>query len=171
MSIDTALAFTLPAEGGYVDNHWDHGGATNRGIIQAVYDDWRDERKLPRQSVQLLTDVETRSIYIERYWQPARCQLMPEKLGICHFDWSVNGGVSRGTKTLQAALGIQADGVFGPHTAAAVAACDPVKTAAAYNSLRRQWYVNRVQERPDQHVFLKGWLERMDKLDTLVATA
>ena len=170
MSIDTALAFTLPSEGGYVDNHWDHGGPTNHGITQPVYDDWRDEKKLPRQGVMMLTDQEVRAIYAERYWTAAHCDALPDMLGVCHFDWACNGGVLRAIKTLQAALGITSDGVWGLETAHAVAYCDAIKTCHAYNGLRRQWYVNRVQERPDQHVFLKGWLDRMDKLDALVAT-
>ena len=36
-----ALPFVLRWEGGFVNHPKDPGGATNKGITQAVYDNWR----------------------------------------------------------------------------------------------------------------------------------
>lgn len=160
---DNALAFTLPAEGGYVDDHYDHGGPTNHGITQAVYDDWRDEQKLPRQSVMLLTDAETTRIYQERYWTTGRCDGMPLKLAVVHFDWCVNHGVSGAIETLQQTVGVESDGIWGPATAAAVAAA-PADMYYAYINARRAWYTNRCQVKPDQGHFLPDWMKRCDQL-------
>lgn len=170
MSLDLALKFTLQEEGGYVNNPHDSGGATNHGITQATYDSYRDSMKLPRQSVSLITDAEVRTIYDEMYWQPAKCPQLHSPLDVCHFDWTVNHGVPGAIKTLQAALGVEADGVWGPQSASALAISDPVETVQVYNQLRRAWYRNRVEQKPDQAVFLKGWLARVDRLDAYCET-
>ena len=38
---DDALAFVLRWEGGFVNDPNDHGGRTNKGVTQRVYDAWR----------------------------------------------------------------------------------------------------------------------------------
>jgi lysozyme family protein len=165
MSLQQALKFTLSEEGGYVNNPHDAGRETNHGIVGATYDSYRDSVKLPRQSVSLITDVEVQTIYSEMYWHPAKCPIMHSPLDVTHFDWAVNHGVSGALKTLQAALGVEADGVFGAETSSALALADAVELTKDYNTLRRAWYKNRVVQKPDQEVFLKGWLGRVDRLE------
>ena len=168
MSLSQALGFTLKEEGGYVDNPNDEGGPTNHGITQATYDDYRKSHGLQVQPVNLITDSEVEDIYAYIYWAPAKCQLLPERLGICHFDWSVNHGLSGAMETLQRALGVTADGIWGSQTAAAVSLADEMAVVTEYNSLRRAWYRNRVMEKPNQAEFLPGWLKRVDQLDAYV---
>lgn len=170
MSFDQALAFTLKEEGGFVDIPQDSGGATNHGVTQSQYDSYRDTKGLPHQSVALITDAETRELYENMYWEPSKAQIMHTPLDVCHFDWSVNHGISGALKTLQAALGVPVDGIYGRQTATALATCDSVETAQAYNTLRREWYKNRVAQKPDQEIFLKGWLARVDRLDAYMET-
>lgn len=165
MSFDIALKFVLSEEGGYVDNKFDSGGATNHGVTQSVYSDYRQTKGLASQDIQLITDAETREIYENNYWEPSKAQLMHTPLDVCHMDWSVNHGVSGALKTLQAALGVEADGIWGSQSSSALALADPVETAQTYNQLRRAWYKNRVEQKPDQAIFLKGWLARVDRLD------
>lgn len=168
-AFDQALAFTLKAEGGFVDDPADHGGATNHGVTQGAYDAWRDGQKLPRQGVELITDAETASVYLELYWGPGRCEQMPLRLAVVHFDWCVNHGPEGAIKTLQQVVGVDADGQFGPATAAAVAAA-PVGAYYAYINLRRAWWTQRCQQRPDQAKFLHGELNRCDNLQRYVET-
>lgn len=165
MSFDQALRFTLSEEGGYVNNPHDHGGATNHGITQNTYDTYRDTIHEGHQDVQYVTDAEVREIYELFYWEPSKCQQLHGPLDICHFDWSVNHGISGALKTLQAALGVTPDGIWGSQSASALATADSVETAQAYNTLRREWYRNRVAQKPDQAIFLQGWLARVDRLD------
>lgn len=167
MGLDEALAFTLGEEGGFVDDPRDGGGATNRGVTQAVYDGWRLAKGLAPRSVRLLGEDEVRRIYQERYWDAGHCGDLPAALGIIHFDWCVNHGIRGAIASLQAAVGAVVDGVWGPGTATAVAESD-ARAIARYNELRRQWYRQRVAEKPDQAVFLRGWLSRVDRLDKYV---
>lgn len=170
MSFANALAFTLKEEGGYVDNPLDHGGATNHGITQATFDAWKDSLKLPHQDVKLITDEAVKGIYAEMYWTPAKCPQIFSPLDCAVFDWAVNGGVPRSIQTLQDALGVPGDGIFGPQTSAALAAADVYETLKTYNNIRREWYQNRVKQKPDQQVFLNGWLGRVDRLDAYCET-
>ena len=165
-SLSTALAFTLKEEGGYVDNPSDHGGATNHGVTQATYDTWRDSHQQRRQSVRKIADGEVQGIYGEMYWVPGHCQALSPALAIAHFDWCVNHGCVGAIATLQQLLHITADGVFGSATAAALAAQDDSRLWLGYDELRREWYRARVTAHPDQTVFLKGWLARVDRLDS-----
>lgn len=167
MSFDQAIAFTLEEEGGYVDDPRDSGGATNRGITQATYDGWRKALSLASRDVKLLGVDEVRQIYRDRYWDAGHCGELPTALGIIHFDWCVNHGIRGAIATLQGAVGAAVDGVWGPGTAAAVAGADEM-AGRRYEELRRQWYRQRVAERPDQSAFLKGWLGRVDRLDRYV---
>ena len=167
-SLSTALAFTLKEEGGYVDNPSDHGGATNHGVTQATYDTWRDSHSEPHQNVRKIADGEVQGIYGEMYWAPGHCPALSPALAVAHFDWCVNHGCAGAMATLQQLLQVKADGVFGPATAAALAAQDDGGLWRAYDELRREWYRARVTTHPDQAAFLKGWLARVDRLDRYI---
>lgn len=163
-----ALSFTLKEEGGYVDDPHDAGGATNHGITQASYDEWRQAQGKPPRSVRLIEESEVQSLYGMMYWMPGQCEAMSPELGICHFDWCMNHGVTGAIKTLQEALGVIADGEWGPKTRAALTSCNQAAVQRAYDDMRREWYRDRVKARPDQTVFLEGWLARVDRLERYV---
>jgi len=110
------LAQVLKYEGGYVDHPRDPGGPTNKGITQAVYDDWRKSQKLPTQSVRAIADSEVAAIYKNLYWDRISGDLLPAGVDFAVFDYAVNSGVNRAAKTLQAVVGVTQDGVIGPAT-------------------------------------------------------
>jgi lysozyme family protein len=161
---ESALAFVLRWEGGYVDNKADPGGATNKGVTQAVYDAWRRQSGIATQDVRLLGDAELRSIYQGGYWTPARCDGLKERLDLVEFDTSVNMGVHRAIRFLQSAVGCDVDGNFGPGTQRAVDAADAGLTLAAYCDAREQYYRELVKKNADLGAFLKGWLNRLNSL-------
>ena len=106
-----ALGFALQWEGGYSNHHSDKGGATNRGITQATYNEYRSNKELKVQSVRNITTKEVYDIYYSMYWLPGKCNVLPDKLAIVHFDWCVNSGVNRGIKTLQQVIHTPCDGI------------------------------------------------------------
>jgi len=118
-NFDTSLGLTLVYEGGWADNPKDPGGATYRGITQAVYDEYRQTLNLPRQSVRLMSDVDLRVIYRIRYWQRISGDQLQLGLDYAVFDFAVNSGVGRASRALQIMLGFtgaSVDGVIGPQT-------------------------------------------------------
>ena len=111
-----ALKQVLKYEGGYVDHPKDPGGPTNKGVTQAVYDNWRKSQNLPIQSVRAIADSEVAAIYRNQYWDRISGDDLPAGVDFAVFDFAVNSGVSRAAKTLQAVVGVTQDGVIGPAT-------------------------------------------------------
>ncbi|MHB8414011.1 MAG: glycoside hydrolase family 108 protein [Acidiferrobacteraceae bacterium] len=165
-----ALTFTLREEGGYVDNPDDPGGATNYGVTQRTYDQFRANHGLAAQSVREILQPEVQSIYYGMYWQPAKCQLMPRALAACQFDWAVQHGPDGAIHTLQAAVGVPQDGVYGPQTQAALAiGLRNLPTLVNhYLDLRREWYIADGQANLTQTQFEKDWLGRVERLRAYV---
>jgi lysozyme family protein len=81
-------------------------------------------------------------------------------LAVAHFDTAVNFGVGGAIEFLQEALGITADGVFGPGTQAALSTKNNAQTAARVVQGRIDYRNQRVNSNPSQGVFLQGWLNR-----------
>jgi len=173
MSFETALAFTLGQEGGYVDNPRDHGGATAYGITQRTYDAWNTSHGMALQPVRDIDRDMVDAIYQANYWTPAHCAAMPDKLGMCVFDFAVNSGVHQALATLQTCLGTGPDGRWGPKTASLVSALDQdAETAlvASYLDARRDFLQDIVERNPGQHIFLADWEKRVNELQEAIAT-
>ncbi|MEM7614498.1 MAG: glycosyl hydrolase 108 family protein [Pseudomonadota bacterium] len=162
--LSTALAFTLRWEGGYVNHPADPGGATNKGVTKRVYDAYRAAKGQSVQDVRNITDAEVHDIYENGYWRKAKCPDLAVDLDTVQFDTAVNMGVGRAIKFMQKSTGCAADGVWGPITAAKVAACDPGTTLKAYCDTREAFYVGLVARRPQMKVFMKGWMNRLNDL-------
>jgi len=163
---DAALKFVLRWEGGFVDHPDDPGGRTNRGVTQKVYDGWRTRQGQPTRDVKGIEDSEVNAIYSSDYWTPPRCDLLETPLDLVQFDTSVNMGVGRAVRFLQACVGCGVDGNFGPGTERAVAQCDQGSAVATYCNQREAFYRNLVDKNPKLAVFLKGWLNRLNALRT-----
>jgi lysozyme family protein len=119
VKFEECLPDTLVQEGGYSNDAHDPGGMTMEGIIQREYDAKRRQWHLPTQWVKKISADEMRTIYYTDYWLPY-CPVLPPGLDLEFFDLSVNGGVHRAVVTLQRAMQIADDGMFGPATAKAI---------------------------------------------------
>ncbi len=117
---ERALKAVLVHEGGYVNHPKDPGGATMKGVTQAVYDHYRDSKSAGRQTVRAITDDELQAIYRSQYWNAIKGDLLPAGLDYAVFDLAVNSGVSRAARFLQAVVGAAQDGLIGPATIAKI---------------------------------------------------
>ena len=154
-NFDKCLALVLVHEGGYVNHPKDPGGATNRGVTQAVYDAYRKTRARPIQSVKFIADDEVKAIYRFQYWDRVQGDLLPRGLDYAVFDFAVNSGVGRASKYLQAVLGVAQDGVIGARTLAAIQS-----PTNAINALcdRRMAFLRNLRT---FLTFGKGWTRRV----------
>ena len=148
-----ALKQVLKYEGGYVDHPKDPGGPTNKGVTQAVYDNWRKSQNLSIQSVRAIADSEVAAIYKNLYWDRISGDLLPSGVDFAVFDFAVNSGVSRAAKTLQAVVGVTQDGVIGPATIQAT------KTYVAMSITNRR--LAFMQSLSIWSTFGKGWSARI----------
>ena len=144
---------------GFVNHKSDKGGATKFGIAQASH---------PQVDVMTLTLAQAKAIYFKAYWIASRASEMPEPICIMHFDAATNHGISRANKLLQRAIGVTDDGVFGPASMKALLASSSLLTPADLMKPRRDFMKKIVEARPDQEVFLKGWLARCDNVEGIL---
>ncbi len=166
-TFDLAMKFTLKAEGGFTH---DTGGDTMCGVTQTVYDAYRKLHSVAQQSVRIISYDEVADIMQSEYWNPAHCDSMPPKLSVAMFDWAYNHGVTGAIETLQGCLGLTADGVFGAHTAAAIAATGD-GIVPQFLDARRDYYQHLATINPDKYAeYLDGWLNRVDLLEAYLWT-
>jgi lysozyme family protein len=112
MSLDIILDMILKHEGGYVNHPEDPGGETKYGISKRAY---------PDVEIDKLSESDAKAIYTEDYWNRIKGDDLPLGVACAVMDYAVNSGISRASKALQLACGIDAaDGIIGPHTLNAV---------------------------------------------------
>jgi lysozyme family protein len=152
------LPFTLTEEGGNSNDPHDPGGRTHKGIIQREYDKYRQGKGLPLQSVYAASDDEVQEIYWTSYWLP-HCPSLAPGLDLSFFDNCVNEGPLRAIILLQRALGVVADGQFGPATQSAIGRIISIEDAIVQYSAQR---ANFYKALSTFQYFGKGWLARVD---------
>ena len=160
-AFDTCLAFTLRAEGGYVDNPADPGGATNMGITLATYREWSDNPDLGAAQVQDMSVRIARAIYRSLYWNPLRADALPVGVDLSVFDMGVNAGNWRSARLLQRAIGFtgdEVDGCVGPETLGAAANYDPRTLVNDLADRQADFYKSLT----DFDTFGAGWLNRTE---------
>lgn len=111
------LAEVLKWEGGWSNNPKDPGGATMKGVTQAVYDSWRMSHRLSKRSVKFITEDELQDIYRRNYWNAIDGDNLPAGVDLAVFDFAVNSGPGRAVKYYEAVRGV------GPKTTI-MALCD-----------------------------------------------
>jgi lysozyme family protein len=162
MRFEACLPVILAAEGGFIDDPADPGGATNLGVTRATLCGWLG-RTATIADIEALTPAAVAPIYRARYWNPARAGDCPPGVDLMVFDEAVNQGVGRALASLQAALGVTADGAFGPATRAAIAAADLARLIRAIAADRASHY----RALPTFPRFGRGWLARLDRTTAL----
>lgn len=126
-SFDRAFARTLRFEGGHVNHPEDPGGETKYGISKQSY---------PDLDIGGLSVEDAKRIYKRDFWDALNLDEFPDLLAEAMFDAAVNSGKRAATLWLQKALNVQADGVIGPKTMAAVKAADENKLAMRFYGYR-----------------------------------
>ncbi len=167
--LSIALKFTLLWEGGFVNDPLDPGGATNKGITQSTYNTYRINQHLPTRNVADIEDREVHDIYYSMYWKPSQSELAVKPLAVVLFDTAVNFGVGGAIEFLQEALGISADGIFGPATRSTFLTNNNKTIAEKMVAGRIAYRHQRVNANPSQERFLQGWLNRDNDLKNYLA--
>ncbi|WP_084698299.1 glycoside hydrolase family 108 protein [Muricoccus aerilatus] len=154
---DACLDHVLAAEGGFVNNPADPGGATNLGITRRTLSDFRDV-EATEADVRALTRAEAREIYRARYWIPMRCAELPPGVDLMVFDFGVNAGPGRSLRLLQGSVGVKADGSIGPITLAAARACRGAELIGRLAAGRMAYY----RGLDGFQTFGRGWTRRVE---------
>jgi lysozyme family protein len=184
-ALTKAFAFAQRWEGGYVNHPNDHGGATNLGVTQRVYDQYRLDNGQSRQSVRYVTKQEAQAIYVQGYWNQVKGNQLSPLTSISLVDFAYNSGPSRAIHEMKRFLrengydipitgegrdvrNEKLDSKTIEATKAYVSQHGDEKLAQGINIERRQFVQNIVDRNPDQEVFLKGWNNRISSLEKYV---
>jgi lysozyme family protein len=101
------------------------------------------------------------------YWDEAGCDKLPFPVSYMVFDAAVNSGPSRADKWLQAALGVEQDGILGKKTLTALEeAVDREDFVIYYRIIdeRLKFLVALIRKKPSQLAFLLGWMRRLNRV-------
>lgn len=152
-------AFTFPQEGEFYADP--RGGPTNLGVTQAELNAFRVDNHLRPLAVEDLDVDGAKAIYLVDYYWRAQCEKLGDwRLAVAIFDAAVNCGVYEATKLLQAALGLDTDGMFGPRTQVALRQVKDFTAVVLQVLLKRDEFYEAINDPR----FTNGWLARVDKL-------
>ena len=165
-----ALRHILKAEGGYVNDPDDPGGATNKGITQKTYNRWLTDNEIQPQDVRHIPYINVYNIYRERYWSKSSADVICDELNkpdlaIMLFDSAVNCGTKQSIKFLQRAVGARDDGYYGEKTHALVKATSEWYTIESLINHRMVYYDKIIKRNPRLEKFRRGWTIRVDRLE------
>jgi lysozyme family protein len=163
MSFEKAFPFIIQWEGStYEDVPGDPGGPTKYGID--TQDDLADLP--PGVTIKTLTLDEAKAIYLKKYWNGMGASLMPEPVDMVHFNYCVNTGYGRSIKFMQAVLGVEVDGNFGPITRAHMGIAQPLNLAEGMINQADAFYRHLATNGMSK--FLNGWINRNAGLRALI---
>lgn len=170
------MNYIFEVEGGYSNIPDDHGGATNFGITEGDLSDYLGYPATPAM-VKAMDKSVARSIYEDKYWAKLSLELVDSaKIQAVIMDQGVNCGIGHASLSAQRVLnsnfscGLVEDSRLGPLTAASLNTVVPLDFCDFYIDAAREYYREIASNNPSQRIFLRGWLNRMDKLEALVLT-
>ena len=156
------IAFTLAAEGGFVNDPRDPGGATNYGITLATLAAWRGPNVITTvEDVRALTPAKVTPIYHAKYWETISGDSpnMAPGVDLMVFDMGVNAGVETSAEILQKCLGVAADGIIGPMTLLAVKGAHAASLITSLSAAQLAYY----QGLAGWGTFGQGWSARVSE--------
>tara|TARA_Y100000034_G_C6781305_1_gene349254 strand:+ start:263 stop:910 length:648 start_codon:yes stop_codon:yes gene_type:complete len=165
-------------EGGFVDDPDDAGGCTNMGLTQktvSTYNERQGQDPPTRDDMANMTKELASEIYMSLFWQPAKCDRLPESIRAYYFDMYINHGPRNAGKILQQAVNtklgvdkedewIDVDGIVGSGTIRGIE-----QTRIDLDDLmieRSGFFWNLVfdgssyTKRTRQAKFIRGWTKR-----------
>lgn len=155
-NFDKCFELVLEHEGGYVNDPRDPGGRTNMGVTQRAWESYLN-RSVTETEMRTLTPENVKPFYKVMYWDRLKGDQLPAGVDYAAYDLAVNSGVRRAAKYLQEIAGVAADGVIGPKSMEAIAACDPQEVVDVLCDMRLEF----LQRLSTFGTFGKGWSRRV----------
>nr|DAE84752.1 MAG TPA: Lysozyme [Caudoviricetes sp.] len=163
-------------EGGYSNHPNDSGGATMMGVTQSTLNTAYSRGIVSYNSVKMLTRDDAYRIYKILYWDASHANTMPWPLCMIYLDSAVHHGITRAIKLIQSTINsilgdsvLKVDGLLGPKTTKYLDLCTNDSTninrfCRILLDTREDFFDSIVKSRPANKVFLKGWLNRTNRL-------
>lgn len=183
-----AHQFTARWEGGLSDHPADRGGLTAYGASIAFVKDIAATPSgrnflqaigvplpITKAVMRSLRPGQVATMFRHEFWDALHLDDLPFRQAALLYDAAVNSGPAQAVRLSQRGYNrcvthgvrLAVDGVLGPMTRKALQT-DTDAVIRAIIQARRDFYESLAESRPDQRVFLKGWLNRADALETLL---
>ena len=137
----------------------DRGGATSWGVTLASWTAWREDhgqRTTTEADLAAATKPELAEMIRSRYWLAVSADSLPVGVDLLVYDFGYGSGPGTSVRKLQEVVGVDADGVLGPRSMAAVRAHDRVALIKALAARHEAYY----QSLADFSLFGRGWTRR-----------
>lgn len=166
-NINKLIPFILKWEGGYVNDPYDLGGATNRGITLSTYETYCWRKGYPKPSVERLKNIPDEhwnEILKTMFWNKWKAdEIKSQSIANMLVDW-VWGSGKWGIIIPQRILGVEPDGVVGNITLSALNAREPKELFAAIKAARVNYIDDIIRKRPSNLKFKRGWMNRLNDI-------
>ena len=162
-NFDASFDLLIASEGGYVNNPKDPGGETNLGVTKAAWAAYL-RRPVAAGEMKKLTKDMVKPFYKTEYWNKVQGDKLPIGIDYLAFDFAVNAGTGQSAKFLQRACGATEDGQIGTNTLGKLATMRPRELIDNFSEIKRRFYKDIVVRKPEQILFLVGWLRRVDEV-------
>ncbi len=166
--LEKVLDYIFKVEGGHSDHKNDKGGATKYGIIES-------EARRHGYTGNMKDFPKDKAIEIYKkdyYYKNNIDKIADDRVALSVFDWGVNSG--RGIKKIQETLNqkfnfnLAVDGIIGEKTLAAMNSVEPDLLLKEIHTAQRGYYNYLADRDPSQKVFLKGWMNRVDRKEDFI---
>lgn len=156
-------------EGGTVDNPNDRGGLTRMGVTLATWRHFGYDKggngTIDSKDLLLLNMSDAKYIAKTQYWDKIKGDdIVDQSVAEFLFDWAYNSGHKTAIKKLQFILGpaVDNDGIMGKQTLEVLNQSNPKKVFEKLKESRRNFFYTLVRVRPQNKVFLNGWINRLN---------
>ena len=170
MNVDQILDDVIRKEGGFVNNPRDSGGATNMGITIGTLSQYYG-RRATVDEVRNLTVETVKEIYTREYVMKPMFHTLPEGVQAIAVDTGILFGPNKATKFMQSIVNqagfgpVNEDGVLGNLSRSAIFNAFNQMGSYFVDAIveeRIMFHRMRVQQQPDQEIFLQGWVNRAE---------
>ena len=167
---DKSFNLVIKSEGGFSNDQRDKGnhlpdgreGSTMLGCTQYNWENYINKR-VTQDDMKKLLPSDVKPYYKRDYWDAVAGDLLPSGIDYAAFDFAINAGPAASRKMIQRALGVTADGAFGPMTMAAIEKADAKELMHKFSEAKTNFY----KSLSNFNVYGNGWLKRVSDVQTV----
>lgn len=157
------MPFILKWEGGFVNDPYDRGGATNKGVTIGTFQSFYPGKTVD--DLKRITDEQWLTIFKSGYWNPWQAdQIKNQAIANILVDWAWASGARTAIRKVQELLGVAADGLVGNETLSAINGQDAEELFDRIKVARYDFVDAIVKRDPSQKRFINGWKNRIKSI-------